>query len=185
MNITASRLQYLNAIGVQVWEERAEPAVIIEAAIEPERIANAVPDKLLQQADWFVVKDSSNSQQDAEHLFSNICLAGKIPQASLYVTTVNAQSAKYRQQVLAEIQQVQPKVILVFGERAAQCLLKSNANISELRGRVQKMGDISTSIIITHSPSDLITTPLLKRETWADLQLAIQVAKEESTRGTH
>jgi len=185
MNITASRLQYLDAIGVQVWEERAEPVVILEPTAEPKKVATLAASKLLQQADWFILKDSSPSQQDAEHLFSNLCFAGNIPQASSYVTAINLDSTTGRQQILAEIEQVQPKVILVLGEGAAQNLLKSSERMSELRACEQKTDDISATIVVSHSPANLIAQPLLKRETWADLQLATQLAKAISIKGAH
>jgi len=87
----------------------------------------------------------------------------------------------YRQQVLGEIEQVQPKVVLILGEVVAQSILKTSEGIGELRGRVQSLSDASVQVVVSHSPYDLIAQPLLKRETWADIQLA----KLESIRGTH
>jgi len=182
MNITASRLQYLDAIGVQVWEERAEVTVVIEKPAEPEQHAYIAPNESLAQADWFIIKDGSDVQEpEVEHLLSNIRLAGNIPQASSYITQMEMNSTTYQKQVFAEIEQAQPKVVLILGEAVAQSILKSSQGIGELRGCVQQVDAISAQVVVSHSLHDLIAQPLLKRETWADIQLA----KSASIRGTH
>lgn len=71
-----------------------------------------------------------------------------------------------------ELELVPATHIVVFGERAAQFLLKSEASLSDLRGRFFGLGDRKVSV--THHPNDILKNPSLKRSVWEDLQLVMR-----------
>ncbi|MGR9108291.1 MAG: uracil-DNA glycosylase [Gammaproteobacteria bacterium] len=66
---------------------------------------------------------------------------------------------------------VQPKIILAAGRIAAQNLLKTEAPIGRLRGRVHRYAGIP--LVVVYHPAYLLRSPLEKRKAWEDLQLAM------------
>ncbi len=59
-------------------------------------------------------------------------------------------------------------MIVTLGKFAAQCLLRSDAPISKLRGTWKQYEGIP--LMPTYHPAFLLRTPSAKREVWADLQ---------------
>ena len=74
-----------------------------------------------------------------------------------------------------QLAMVKPGIILAVGRIAAQNLLKSDAPIGRLRGRVHRYRDIP--LIVVYHPAYLLRSPLEKRKAWEDLQLALQTVK--------
>lgn len=70
-----------------------------------------------------------------------------------------------------QVAMVKPKIILAVGRIAAQNLLKTDAPIGRLRGRVHRFGDIP--LVVVYHPAYLLRSPLEKRKAWEDLQLAM------------
>ncbi len=70
-----------------------------------------------------------------------------------------------------QLESVQPKVVIALGAFAARTLLKTDAPISRLRGRVHHFRGVK--LIPTFHPSFLLRSPGYKREAWEDLKLAI------------
>jgi DNA polymerase len=68
---------------------------------------------------------------------------------------------------------IRPRMIVALGKFAAQCLLRSDAPISRLRGTWREYEGIP--LMPTYHPAFLLRTPSAKREVWADLQ---EVMKE-------
>jgi uracil-DNA glycosylase family 4 len=68
-----------------------------------------------------------------------------------------------------QIDIVQPKVIVALGKFAAQTLLKSDAPISRLRGRL--LDSRGATLIPTFHPAYLLRNPSAKREVWEDMKL--------------
>ena len=64
---------------------------------------------------------------------------------------------------------IKPKVIVTLGKFAAQCLLRSEAPISRLRGRLFDYR--GAKLIPTFHPAYLLRTPSSKREVWEDMKL--------------
>jgi hypothetical protein len=60
-------------------------------------------------------------------------------------------------------------VILVFGERAAQSLLVSDASLDDLRGKVHAVQGCSA--VVTYHPAHLLQHPKDKAKAWQDLLL--------------
>lgn len=65
---------------------------------------------------------------------------------------------------------VKPKLIVALGRVAAQNLLKTDASISSLRGRVHRYEDVP--VVVTYHPAYLLRSLPDKAKAWADLCLA-------------
>ncbi len=63
---------------------------------------------------------------------------------------------------------IRPRMIVALGKFAAQCLLRSDAPISRLRGSWREYEGIP--LMPTYHPAFLLRTPSAKREVWNDLQ---------------
>jgi uracil-DNA glycosylase family 4 len=63
---------------------------------------------------------------------------------------------------------IRPRMIVALGKFAAQCLLRSDAPISKLRGQWKEYAGIP--LMPTYHPAFLLRTPSAKREVWNDLQ---------------
>lgn len=72
-----------------------------------------------------------------------------------------------------QLASIDPKVVIALGAFAARTLLKTDAPISRLRGRVFDYR--GAKLIPTFHPSFLLRSPGYKREAWDDLQLALSV----------
>jgi uracil-DNA glycosylase family 4 len=72
-----------------------------------------------------------------------------------------------------QLASVQPKVVIALGAFAARTLLKTDAPISRLRGRVFDYR--GAQLIPTFHPSFLLRSPGYKREAWEDLKTALAV----------
>jgi uracil-DNA glycosylase len=70
-----------------------------------------------------------------------------------------------------QLASVEPKVVIALGAFAARTLLKTDAPISRLRGRVFDYR--GAKLIPTFHPSFLLRSPANKREAWDDLKLAL------------
>ena len=72
-----------------------------------------------------------------------------------------------------QLASIDPKVVIALGAFAARTLLKTDAPISRLRGRVFDYR--GAKLIPTFHPSFLLRSPGYKREAWDDLKLALSV----------
>ena len=72
-----------------------------------------------------------------------------------------------------QLASVEPKVVIALGAFAARTLLKTDAPISRLRGRVFDYR--GAKLIPTFHPSFLLRSPGYKREAWDDLKTALSV----------
>jgi DNA polymerase len=71
---------------------------------------------------------------------------------------------------------VKPKLIIALGRVAAQNLLKTDASISTLRGRVHRYEDVP--VIVTYHPAYLLRSLPDKAKAWADLCLAFDTYRQ-------
>jgi len=67
---------------------------------------------------------------------------------------------------------IQPKYICCLGNVAAQNLLKTDAGIGKLRGKVWEYNQ--AKVVCTYHPAFLLRNPAMKREAWEDLKLLLQ-----------
>ena len=63
---------------------------------------------------------------------------------------------------------IRPKVIVALGKFAAQCLLKSDAPITRIRGREFTYRD--SILIPTYHPAYLLRNPSAKKDVWEDMK---------------
>jgi DNA polymerase len=73
-----------------------------------------------------------------------------------------------------QIELLQPRGILAMGRFAAQALLRTDAAIGSLRGRVHRyaLNGAELPVVVTYHPAYLLREPLEKARAWADLCLA-------------
>jgi DNA polymerase len=69
----------------------------------------------------------------------------------------------------------QPRVILAMGRFAIQSLLGSAEPMGKLRGRLHDFQGVP--VVVTYPPASLLRNPADKAKAWADLVLALSVAK--------
>jgi len=67
-----------------------------------------------------------------------------------------------------QIDAIRPKVIVALGKFAAQCLLKTDAPITRIRGREFSYRD--AILIPTYHPAYLLRNPSAKRDVWEDMK---------------
>jgi uracil-DNA glycosylase family 4 len=72
--------------------------------------------------------------------------------------------------LLAQIELIQPKLILALGRFAAQNLLDTDEAISRLRGRVHRFQEVP--LVVTYHPAYLLRNLPDKARAWEDLCLA-------------
>lgn len=141
-----------------------------------------------QQADWFLVMDAwpvaGNRTQEAEWLLTDLLAAIGLSREQVFIVTVlncpqtragtsehDAPSSGwfFLQRQLAL---VQPKILLLLGELAAQQVLQTNTALSALRGRQHSVAGIPTAV--SYHPVHLLDSALDKRLAWQDLQWAMR-----------
>jgi DNA polymerase len=67
---------------------------------------------------------------------------------------------------------VQPKIVVALGATAATYLMGVKVSLSSLRGKLH--GFHASKLLVTYHPAYLLRDPRQKKETWADLQIAMQ-----------
>ena len=70
--------------------------------------------------------------------------------------------------LLHQIEIIKPKIILTLGRISTQVLLKTNAPLSRLRGKVHDFNGIA--VVATYHPAALLRNPQWKRPAWEDVQ---------------
>ena len=78
----------------------------------------------------------------------------------------------------AQLDIIQPRVLLAVGKFAAQWLSGAEQSIGRLRGRVHEYRGIP--VVATYHPAYLLRSPHATRKTWQDLQLMRQVMDEHA-----
>ena len=76
--------------------------------------------------------------------------------------------------LLRQIELLQPRLIVVLGRFAAQSLLRTDATVASLRGRVHvyPAGGRDVPMVVTYHPAYLLRNLPDKARAWADLRLA-------------
>jgi len=117
----------------------------------------------------FHLADTSPDQPEAclTHAVKCRPLNGRNPEA---VELTKCAAYLSRQVALA-----QPQVILAMGRFAIQSLLGSSEPMGKLRGRLHDFQGVP--VVVTYPPASLLRNPADKAKAWADLVLALSVAK--------
>ena len=145
-----------------------------------------------RNADWLIVGEAPGADEDrlGEPFVGQ---AGKLLDAMLasiglkrgdnvYITNVLKsrppgnrnpepdEVAACRPYLLAQIELIQPKLILALGRFAAQSLLDTDEAIGRLRGRVHRFRNVP--LVVTYHPAYLLRNLPDKARAWEDLCLA-------------
>ena len=119
--------------------------------------------------------------------------AQKTPQQGVYIANVlkcrppgnrNPQPDEVAQcepYLRRQVELVRPRIILAMGRFAVQSILNTQEPIGRLRGRVHQYGGVP--VIVTYHPAYLLRALPEKAKAWADLCLALQVAREGAPGG--
>nr|WP_175940107.1 uracil-DNA glycosylase [Caballeronia sp. BCC1704] len=157
-----------------------------------ERRTNAVFGVGDREADWMLIGEAPGENEDkqgepfvgqAGKLLDNMLHAlGLSRESNVYIANVIkcrppgnrnpeldevAQCEPYLQR---QVELVKPKIIVALGRFAAQSLLKSEASIAALRGRVHEYRGVP--VVVTYHPAYLLRSLPDKAKAWADLCLA-------------
>lgn len=153
-----------------------------------------------QQADWLIIGEAPGEEEDAQGE-PFVGQAGKLLDAMLmsidlargknvYIANVLKsrppgnrhpepdEIAACRPYLLAQIELIQPKVILALGLVAAHSLLDSDETIGHLRGRAHQFQGVP--LVVTYHPAYLLRKPTDKALAWEDLCLARRLMQAAS-----
>jgi uracil-DNA glycosylase family 4 len=145
-----------------------------------------------ENADWMLIGEAPGAEEDrlgdpfvgqAGKLLDNMLAAiGLSRRNNVYIANVlkcrppgNRNPApeeveKCTPHLLQQIELIKPKLILAMGRFAAQTLLKSDASIASLRGRLHSYAGVP--LIVTYHPAYLLRTLEDKAKAWEDLLFA-------------
>ena len=152
----------------------------------------AVPGVGDARADWLFVGEAPGADEDARGE-PFVGQAGRLLDSMLAALGMNRAKAVYIANVLKcrppgnraptplevdaclpyldrQIALIQPKLIIALGKSAATSLLRADATIASLRGRVHRYRGIP--MIVTYHPAYLLRTLPDKAKAWEDLCLA-------------
>ncbi len=145
-----------------------------------------------ENADWMLIGEAPGAEEDrlgdpfvgqaGKLLDSMLAAIGLSRQKNVYIANVlkcrppgnrnpsPEEVAQCSPHLLQQIELVKPKLILAMGRFAAQTLLKTDASISSLRGRVHRYAGLP--LIVTYHPAYLLRTLEDKAKAWEDLVFA-------------
>jgi uracil-DNA glycosylase family 4 len=155
--------------------------------------SNTVPGAGNSQADWMFIGEAPGTSEDEKglpfsgksgKLLNAMLVALGMDRSEIFVSNIlKCRPSENRDSlseemilcsefIRAQINLIQPKVIIVMGELGAQSLLKTTDKMDSLRQQVHHYGSNSIPLIATFDPGSLMQSPELKMQAWADLLLA-------------
>ncbi len=145
-----------------------------------------------RDADWLIIGEAPGADEDrmgepfvgqaGKLLDAMLAAIGIARGDNVYITNVLKsrppgnrnpeldEVAACRPYLLAQIELIQPKLILVLGRVAAQSLLDTDEAIGHLRGRVHQFQNVP--LVVTYHPAYLLRNLRDKARAWEDLCLA-------------
>lgn len=150
-------------------------------------------------AQWLVIGEAPGADEDAQgepfvgragQLLNAMLRAIGLGREQVYIANVLKcrppgnrdprpdEAANCEPYLQRQIALIEPRLILVVGRIAAQNLLKTDAPIGKLRGRVHRYDDIP--LVVTYHPAYLLRSPGEKRKAWDDLRLAVATLQRQS-----
>jgi uracil-DNA glycosylase family 4 len=149
-------------------------------------------------ADWMIVGEAPGVDEDrqgepfvgrAGQLLTAMLAAIGLRREEVYITNIlkcrppgnrdplPGEVACCHEYLERQISLVDPALLLVVGRIAAHNLLQTDLPIGRLRGRVHRYGTAGIPLVVTYHPAYLLRSPLEKRKSWEDLQLAREVCR--------
>ena len=154
-----------------------------------------------ENADWLLVGEAPGAEEDrqgepfvgqAGRLLDNMLAAiGLSRKKNVYIANVlkcrppgnrdpkPEEAEQCSPYLLQQIALIKPKLIVAMGRHAAQTLLKSDASIARMRGRVHSYAGVP--LIVTYHPAYLLRTLEDKAKAWEDLVFAKKTMSGSST----
>ncbi len=151
-----------------------------------------------EKADWMLIGEAPGAEEDArgepfvgqagQLLEGMIGAIGLSRERNIYITNVlkcrppgnrnpaPQEVAQCRPHLLRQVRLVQPRLILAMGRFAVQTLLRTEASIASLRGRLHSYEGVP--LIVTYHPAYLLRTLADKSKAWEDLCLARQTMQD-------
>ncbi|AQG98389.1 uracil-DNA glycosylase [Burkholderia sp. KK1] len=180
------------------WEALAERVANCELCRLCERRTNTVFGVGDREADWMLIGEAPGENEDkqgepfvgqAGKLLDNMLRALALSrQTNVYIANVIKcrppgnrnpeldEVARCEPYLQRQVELVKPKVIVAMGRFAAQSLLKNEASIASMRGRVHAYRGVP--VIVTYHPAYLLRSLQDKSKAWADLCLARNTYRE-------
>lgn len=152
-----------------------------------------------KEADWLVIGEAPGADEDRQGepfvgraglLLTEMLLALGYRREQVYIANIlKCRPPNNRDPLPEEVRQcenylkrqiglIRPKIILAVGRIAAQNLLKTDAKIGALRGRVFSYGERKIPVVVTYHPAYLLRSPREKAKAWQDLLLARRTYQE-------
>ena len=149
-------------------------------------------------ADWLVVGEAPGADEDrrgepfvgrAGQLLNSMLRAVGLAREQVFIANVLKCRPPSNRDPLPEevrcclpylhrqIALLKPRIILCVGRIAAQNLLGVDTPLGQLRGRVHALDPFGIPVVVTYHPAYLLRSPAEKRKSWADLRLAMEVAR--------
>jgi DNA polymerase len=150
-------------------------------------------------ADWMMIGEAPGENEDrqgepfvgqAGKLLDNMLLSlGLARGANVYIANILKcrppgnrdpqpdEVAQCEPYLKRQVELVKPKVIVALGRFAAQSLLKTEASIASLRGRVHTYEGVP--VIVTYHPAYLLRSLSEKSKAWTDLCLALSAYRQQ------
>jgi len=146
-----------------------------------------------QTADWMIIGEAPGAEEDrrgepfvgrAGKLLDEILRAVGLARERVFIANILKcrppnnrdpsveEAATCRPYLDRQIALLAPKIILAVGRVAAQQLLKTDAAVGRMRGKVHRTGPHEIPTVVTYHPAYLLRSPSQKRKVWQDLCLA-------------
>ncbi|MFM0013770.1 uracil-DNA glycosylase family protein [Paraburkholderia sediminicola] len=174
------------------WDALSEQVAACERCRLCEKRTNTVFGVGDRNADWMLIGEAPGENEDrlgepfvgqAGKLLDNMLRSLTLARDSnVYIANVIKcrppgnrnpepdEVARCEPYLQRQVALVKPKLIVALGRFAAQSLLKTDASISSLRGRVHEYEGVP--VIVTYHPAYLLRSLPDKAKAWADLCLA-------------
>ena len=174
------------------WDTLAARVAVCERCRLCERRTNSVFGVGDREADWMLIGEAPGENEDklGEPFVGQ---AGKLLDSMLHAVALSREDNVFIANVIKcrppgnrnpeldevarcepylkrQVELVKPKLIVALGRFAAQSLLKTEASIASLRGRVHDYQGVP--VIVTYHPAYLLRSLPDKAKAWADLCLA-------------
>ncbi len=148
-----------------------------------------------RSADWLIIGEAPGADEDrkgepfvgrAGQLLTEMLKAAGMERGDVYITNIlkcrppnnrdplPGEVACCHEYLARQIELIEPRLILAVGRIAAQNLLETETPVGRLRGRVHRYGPSGIPLVVTYHPAYLLRSPLEKRKSWEDLQLALR-----------
>jgi uracil-DNA glycosylase len=150
-------------------------------------------------AQWLIIGEAPGADEDrqgepfvgrAGKLLNNMLLAIGLKREEVYIANIvkcrppgnrNPEAdeiATCLPYLQRQIELIQPKMIVALGKVASNALLRKDATLASLRGKLHDYSGIP--LIVTYHPAYLLRSPTEKSKAWQDLCFAVRARDGEA-----